>query len=391
MGGFAVTMPWNQPGPPAGGGGYLPLERTSAVTEGDPRHTLRRRTRTYLALAVAGALLVAALTSIGLPYVVMRAGPVTNILGTTDESGTAKPVLAIEGATTYPTEGELDFTTVLIVGGPGHSATAVDLLVAWLSPSQEVLPEDQVFPPGQTQEEADKEGAAEMASSQEIAAAVALRALGKEVKERVTISEVPDDSPNAGVLQAGDEILSVAGTPVASDAALRAELARQAPEVPFQVGIRRSGGERTVTIKTIERGERRVIGVYLAIDYELPVKVTINAGGVGGPSAGLMFGLAINDVLTPGAATGGQVVAGTGTLDPDGAVGPIGGIRQKMVGARDDGAQWFLAPADNCAEVVDHVPDGLRVVKVGTYAEGVAALSAIGSGGGDSLATCAAG
>lgn len=386
-----TTPPWNQSGRPSGGAGYLPLERTSAVTEGDPRHTLRRRTRTYLALAVVGALLVAALTSLGLPYVVMRAGPVTNILGTTDESGTAKPVLAIEGATTYPTQGELDFTTVVIVGGPGHSATAMDLLVAWLSPSQEVLPEEQVFPPGQTQEEADQEGAAEMASSQEIAAAVALRSLGKEVKERVTIAEVPDDSPNSGVLQAGDEILSVAGKPVATDGALRAELARQTPQVPFNVGIRRSGGERTVSIKTVERGERRVIGVFLSIDYDLPVKVTINAGGVGGPSAGLMFGLAIHDVLTPGAATGGQVIAGTGTLDPDGVVGPIGGIRQKMVGARDDGAQWFLAPADNCAEVAGSVPDGLRVVKVGTYAEGVAALKAIGSGSGDSLATCEAG
>lgn len=133
-----------------------------------------------------------------------------------------------------------------------------------------------------------------------------------------------------------------------------------------------------------------MIGVFLSIDYELPVKVTINAGGVGGPSAGLMFGLAIHDVLTPGAATGGQVIAGTGTLDPDGVVGPIGGIRQKMVGARDDGAQWFLAPADNCAEVAGSVPDGLRVVKVGTYAEGVSALKAIGTGTGDSLATCQA-
>ena len=101
-----------------------------------------------------------------------------------------------------------------------------------------------------------------------------------------------------------------------------------------------------------------------------------------------MFSLAIYDVLTPGALTGGKDIAGTGTMDDAGTVGPIGGIRQKLVGARSEGAEFFLAPADNCSDVVGHVPDGLRVVRVATFDEGRAAVTAIGTGDLDALPSC---
>ena len=112
-----------------------------------------------------------------------------------------------------------------------------------------------------------------------------------------------------------------------------------------------------MTARTAEAGGRTVIGVGLRMDYDLPIDVTLNTGRVGGPSAGLMFSLAIYDVLTPGELTGGKNIAGTGTMQDDGSVGPIGGIRQKLVGAKRAGASYFLAPADNCDEVVGHVPD----------------------------------
>ena len=112
------------------------------------------------------------------------------------------------------------------------------------------------------------------------------------------------------------------------------------------------------------------MGVGLRLDYDLPVDVTLRTGNVGGPSAGLMFSLAIYDALTPGELTGGKKIAGTGTMDDDGTVGPIGGIRQKLIGARRAGADFFLAPADNCAEVVGNVPDGLQVVKVESFDDG---------------------
>ncbi len=119
--------------------------------------------------------------------------------------------------------------------------------------------------------------------------------------------------------------------------------------------------------------------------------MTIQLDNVGGPSAGMMFALGIVDQLTPGELNGGENVAGTGTIDAEGTVGPIGGIRQKLYGARDAGAEYFLAPAANCDEVVGHVPDGLQVIRTGTLEESLDALSVIAEGGDvASLPTCTA-
>ncbi len=336
-------------------------------------------TVTFLAIAVAGVL-----SFIGLPYVVMSPGPATNILG---EAG-GKKLLEVEGAPTYPTEGRLDFTTVSVQGGPGVRVTTYDVLRAWVSGSDEVLPEDEVFPPDTTEEQVEEEGAAEMAGSQTVAAATALRALGKEVDQVVAIAGVPDGSPSKDVFRAGDVLVSVDGDAATSSDAVRAAVQRHEPGDTFPVVVRRDDREQTLTARTGESEGRTVIGVGLRIDYDLPVDVTLNTGNVGGPSAGLMFSLAIYDVLTPGALTGGKDVAGTGTMDDDGSVGPIGGIRQKLVGARTEGAEFFLAPADNCDEVVGHVPDGLRVVRVATFEEGRDAVTAIGRGDLGSLPTC---
>ena len=129
----------------------------------------------------------------------------------------------------------------------------------------------------------------------------------------------------------------------------------------------------------------------LGRDYVLPVDVTITAGGVGGPSAGTMFTLAVYDVLTPGDLTGGKHIAGTGTMEPDESVGPIGGIRQKLSGARDGGADFFLVPAANCAEVVDRVPEGLTVVRIATFSDALGAVEAIAADSADTLPGCTGG
>ena len=118
------------------------------------------------------------------------------------------------------------------------------------------------------------------------------------------------------------------------------------------------------------------------------VKVTITPGDVGGPSAGLMYTLGVIDMLTPQQETGGLTIAGTGTMESDGTVGAIGGIRQKMIGAKHDGATWFLAPASNCDEVAGHVPAGMRDVAVSTLDEAYQALVAIGEGRTDRLQLC---
>jgi Lon-like protease len=336
-------------------------------------------TATFVAIAVA-----AALTFVGLPYVVMSPGPATNILGKAD----GKPLLSIQGAPTYPTSGNLDFTTVSVDGGPGVRVTVYDLAQAWLSGSQEILPEEQVFPPEQTEQDAQEEGAAEMAGSQSVATATALRAVGKDVPEMVVVAGVPDGSPSKGILQPDDVLVTVDGDPASSSDAVRAAVQRHQPGDTLPVVVRRGGKEQRVTAKTTEANGRTVMGVGLRLDYDLPVDVTLRTGSVGGPSAGLMFSLAIYDALTPGELTGGTKIAGTGTLDDGGAVGPIGGIRQKLIGARRAGADFFLAPAENCADIGTAVPDGLRVVKVATFDEGLAAVRDIGTGKAASLPTC---
>jgi Lon-like protease len=336
-------------------------------------------TAAFVAIAVA-----AALTFVGLPYVVMSPGPATNILGKVD----GKPLLSVEGATTYPTSGTLDFTTVSVDGGPGVKVTVFDLAGAWLSGSQEVLPEDQIFPPEQSEEDAQEEGAAEMAGSQTVATATALRALGRTVDEMIVIAGVPEGSPSAGVFRPDDVLVTVDGDPATTSDAVRAAVQRHKPGDTFPVVVRRDGKEQTVTARTADSNGRTVMGVGLRLDYDLPVDVTLRTGNVGGPSAGLMFSLAIYDALTPGELTGGKNIAGTGTMDDKAVVGPIGGIRQKLIGARRAGADYFLAPADNCDDVVGNVPDGLQVVKVGSFDEGVAAVRDIGTGKTASLPTC---
>ncbi|KFI50863.1 PDZ/DHR/GLGF domain containing protein [Bifidobacterium biavatii DSM 23969] len=120
------------------------------------------------------------------------------------------------------------------------------------------------------------------------------------------------------------------------------------------------------------------------------VKVTMHVDDIGGPSAGMMYALGLIDKLTPDNETGGKTIAGTGTMSKNGKVGAIGGIRLKMLGAKRDGATWFLAPESNCSEVVGHVPSGLRDVKVATLDEAYRALVAIGKGEGETLAHCTA-
>jgi PDZ domain-containing protein len=131
------------------------------------------------------------------------------------------------------------------------------------------------------------------------------------------------------------------------------------------------------------------MGVYISAVPEFPFKIDIQVGNVGGPSGGQMLALAIYDQLTPGSLTGGQNIAGTGTVDSMGNIGPIGGIVQKMYGTSRAGIKWFLAPSANCDEVADHIPKGISVIKVSTIQDSLDALKVISSGGdATKLPTC---
>lgn len=352
--------------------------------EGDPYRLGRRSVATLV-----GGFLVIALaalsTMVGLPYIVLKPGPITNTLGKLDD----KQLITVSGAKTYPTDGALDFTTVRLTGGPGSKVTVWDLLRAGVSSSEEVEPEEAYFPKGVTSKQVQEENAAEMVDSQQEAIAVALKAVGADVKSHIVVGQVTKDSPNQSLLKAGDRIDTIDGQPVANAEAVRTAIGKHKPGEKVRLGIVRDDKPVTVEAATKENQGRTTIGVFLGLTFDFPYKVTIDAGDVGGPSAGTMFALGLYDTLTPGALTGGQKIAGTGTIDYTGAVGPIGGIRQKLVGARDGGAKWFLAPADNCSEVVGHVPDGLKVVRIATFDEAKSSVESIATGKGASLPTCA--
>ncbi|WP_226921484.1 YlbL family protein [Georgenia subflava] len=368
------------------------------IDDGVPYVTYRAVT---MVVAGAGlALLLLAMMLIPLPYAVQRPGPTVDTLS--EHEG--EPLIAVDGAPTYPTGGELRLTTVSVSGGPGYPVTAVDVLAGWIDDNEVVLPREAVFPEGTTREQIDEESSAQMASSQTSATVAALEELGQEVPMVLTVTGVAPGSGAEGALEPGDVITSIrpAGesrTEVQSFSDLSQVLGSTAPGTVVTVGIERDGSSREVDVTTMghpgtQAGEAAdepqgsLLGVVLEPDVELPVDISFDIDNIGGPSAGTMFALGIVDLLTPGEMTGGERIAGTGTMDLAGDVGAIGGIQQKLAGAKRDGAEWFLAPEDNCGEVVGHVPAGLRVVSVGTLGEARDAVEAIGSGDTADLPTC---
>lgn len=336
------------------------------------------------ALIVALVALVV-LTFLPTPYVIQRPGPVYDTLGTAaGPDGEQIPLISIEGAETFDTGGTLDLTTVQVVGNRERTPSWFELAVAWTDSSRAVVPLDSVFPAGVTTEQRDERNATLMIDSQHEATAAALNELGYDTGAQVVVVEAVEDTPAAGVLQADDVITGIGGAEVESATQLRQTI-QDAEGEPVELTVRRQGDERQVTVTPEKRTEGDVstwvIGVTLRTDYDFPIDVEIQLDNVGGPSAGMMFALGIVDQLTEGELNGGENVAGTGTIDAEGQVGPIGGIRQKLFGARDAGAAYFLAPASNCDEVVGHVPDGLQVIRTATLEDSLDALAVIADGG----------
>lgn len=345
-----------------------------------------------LAFAVLGAL---AFASVPAPYVIEQPGPVFNTLGTINSVGSAATagagtaLIDIPKHKTYPTSGSLDMLTVSVVGDRSNPPSWFEVAQAWLDPSRAVLPIDAVYPKGETVQQSNKQSAVDMQNSQKDAVAAALTSLGYPLTSTVTVAGFSPSSPSVGVLKDGDAIVSVNGTAVDSVLGLRALIARTGPGIPLDMVIDRDGARQTVKLTPVMSSGAPIIGIFPAVSYTFPFEVKIQLENVGGPSAGQMFALGIIDKLTPGELNGGAAVAGTGTIDAAGTIGAIGGIRQKLYGARAAGATWFLAPYSNCDEVTGHIPSGITVLAVKTLADSLAALKAIRSAGSTSgLLTC---
>ncbi|WP_432534926.1 YlbL family protein [Kineococcus arenarius] len=344
--------------------------------------------------------LVALVGVLDVPYVSLSPGPVRDVLAEPgqddgddggDDGGEDQALVEVSGAPTYPVQGRLDLTTVSLRGGPGLEQSLWEVLLAWRDPEVTVVPRELYYAPRTTQEEADALSAAEMAGSQEAAQVAALTELGIDVDATTTrrVQEVAAAAPAAGVLRPGDVIESVDGAPVADFDALKAAVGALPAGAEVRLGITRSGEPLEVTTRTYAPEGETLLGVVPDVEYDSPVEVDIAIEDIGGPSAGTVFALAVVDLLTPGALTGGEHVAGTGAIAVDGTVLPIGGLRQKVIGAARAGATWFLAPAQECGEVAGAVPPGITVVGVATLHEARTAVEAIGAGRGDEVATCA--
>ena len=358
-----------------------------AGTPAAPQRPERRSPRRRALLFSGGTALVlgAAGLVIPAPYVLESPGPTFNTIGEIGDS----PLITIKGEQTYPTAGELALTTVFVSGGPNGAVNMGEVVASWLDPEDAVLPVDFVYPPGTTRGEIQEGNAAAMTSSQESAVAAALDQLEIPFTEELSVAGVMEDAPAEGILETGDILLSVDGTEVTDVESLR-EALNETDGAPARITVRRDGQEQTLEVTPVlgENGTYQM-GAYLSIDFTFPFEVEIALENVGGASAGMMFALGIIDKLTPGELTEGRNFAGTGTIDADGRVGPIGGIEQKMVGAAAAGAEFFLAPEANCDEVVGNIPEGLEVVSVETLDQALNAVETLAAGNtAEGLARC---
>lgn len=353
---------------------------------------MSRRSATLVVsgLLLAGLVLVATLLPV--PYVIFRPGPLTDVLGEGDDG----PIITVEGAEEFPTTGSLDLTTV----GVTPAGARMDLLTAmraWFDPDNAVVPRDVVYPGDPSTDEARERNAVFFSSSQDLATVAALRHLGYDIPDQAdqaVVREVLDGAAAEGALEPGDVIVSVDGERVSTPSDVVAGVSATTPGESVLMVVERNGETLELDVPTAEsevnEGEAAV-GVVVAPAWDLPVEVSIDVpGDIGGSSAGLVFALGIVDTLTPGGLMDGASVAGTGEIDPDGSVGGISGVQQKIAAARDDGVSLFLAPSANCSGVAGAAPGEMRVVPVETLDEAVDVLTAVAGGTTDDLPTCEA-
>lgn len=306
--------------------------------------------------------------------------------------GTMRPtveLVEVAGAPVYEPEGSFMLSTISI---SRQRLTLWGAFTGWLDPEVSVLREEMVLGDSDPDENR-RLNLAMMDISKELATYVALERLGYEVGftgSGAIIGTVSTNSAADGVLEVGDTIVGVNGTPILVGADLVEAIGALAPGDEVALSVEHFEGSNK-EVKTVTLGSREddpevaFLGVSLQTrdaHFVFPIDVSIETGSVGGPSAGLSFALTILDLLTPGELTGGQEVAVTGTIDRDGTVGPIGGVEQKAASARRDGVRVFLVP-DSLSEAElaaarRQAGDKVQIIEVGTLDEALEALESIG-------------
>jgi PDZ domain-containing protein len=356
------------------------VDNLSPIVTGDPAPTpARRGWRAIHPLWWVGAtvffvlvaLLVATLV-IQVPYEIIAPGSVTPTNGRVQVS---------DSQPTYPPDGEIDFVTVSV----DSHVTVLEKFQADHDGDVEI--EKQTVSPAQDTQV----NTALMVQSKDTAVLVALQKLGYDLgSDGAQVVEVVNGMPADGVIQPGETIVAVDGQPITTTAQLRDAFGAHKPGDTLALDLQGTDGTpRTTNVTLGENPDKpgsAFLGVSLQDRVHLPFDVTVDSGRVLGPSAGLAFTLSILDLLTPGELTGGQRVAVTGEIRPDGSIGPIGGVKEKVVTVRRAGIKTFLVPQDNYDEAKAKAGDSIKVIPVSTLDDALKVLSDMG-GNGQALGT----
>ena len=294
-----------------------------------------------------------------------------------DEAHPVAPLITVPGGHD-PTHGGIYFVDIKL-----RKAKLIERLFGGLHEGADLYPASAINPPGGGEAERRQIDIQDMLNSQEVAAAVALRADGKKVVQTpigARIDQIVSGTPAVGRLDPDDIITAIDGKPVKTPGDVITTMAGHRPGDTVAFSIRRVGAARVVRVKTIPEPntDRAVVGITLrpAVDIHLPVDVTINAGDVGGPSAGLAFALGILQELGRNIVRGHKIAA-TGEILPDGSVGSIGGIKQKTIGARQAHVDAFLVPAGDNAQEAKRYAHGLRIIAVKNFPQALRALATL--------------
>jgi len=326
---------------------------------------------------VWSGIIVLALGLIGgfvqVPYVALGPGPTYDTLSSV--GGTQ--VVSVTGTRTYPTGGQLRMVTVSLT----DKLTLFGALGLWVTGGYALAPREDYYSPGESEQQVEQQNVQQFKDSQSDAEVSALRYLHYPIS--VVAQQVVTGSPADKNIVPGDKLVTVNGKQVSSAEEVQAALVDTTPGQTVDVVVQTSdAAPRDLKIKLGSSPDRKqgFLGITPASHADIPFKITISLSNIGGPSAGLMFALAVVDKLTPGDLNGGLAVAGTGEIDDQGNVSPIGGIPFKLMAARSAGATVFLTPADNCSEAQTHVPSGLRLVKVTSLASAISELNDLKAG-----------
>jgi PDZ domain-containing protein len=331
-------------------------------------------------LRLAGGLVGLVVTAGIVLYLV----PSNDYLLLPDTAHPVAPLVEVKGGKDPTGPGGIYFVDVF-----ERRASMFESLFPWLHDGATLVPAKLIVPPGVSDKAVRQADLREMSISQRVAAAVALKQLGYKVVARpsgVIVAALDSRSHAVGKLRPSDVIVSVNGVSTQTIGELRAQLAKVKPGDTVELGVSRGiaaneGKDLTVTVKTIadaSNTKRAIVGFApeQAAEIRLPLRVSIDAGNVGGPSAGLAFALEVMEELGRNVDHGYKIAA-TGQIELDGKITPIGGVKQKTFGVRKAKADVFLVPAGDNAQEARRYANGLRIIAVKSFPQALRALATL--------------